>query len=175
MFQTAFFLSRENEQKKSDTDMYIKMFMLPWSWECVRHTHNHTHTTAHQHAQPKHTNKTPITHHAHTAHTYTTHTHTPPHPHSAHTHTTHTHTHALWVRANMSGPERWWAVPDEGTFSWSLGTILTCKSFVTFRSACFPQDRWSWTILSGKANDRRNRQHVVLDFSQTSTWARSLT
>ena len=63
----------------------------------------------------------------------------------------------------MPGPERWWTVPDKGTFSWSLGTILTCKSFVTFRSACFPQDRWSWTILSGKANDWRNRQHVVLD------------
>ena len=51
----------------------------------------------------------------------------------------------------------------------------TDVQIVTFRSACFPQDRWSWTILSGTANDRRNRRHVVLDFSQTSTWARSLT
>ena len=98
---------------------------MPWSWECVvRHTtttdtqpHTTTHTNTHT---TKHTNNTP----------------------------THTHTHtALRERANMSGPERWWTVPDKGICSWSLGTILTCKSFVTFRSACFPQDRWSWPIF----------------------------
>ena len=29
------------------------------------------------------------------------------------------------------------------TFSWSLVAILTCKSFVTFRSARFLLDSWS--------------------------------
>ena len=38
------------------------------------------------------------------------------------------------------------------TFSWWLVAILTCNSFVTFRSARFPQD-WSSTASSGKAND----------------------
>ena len=41
---------------------------------------------------------------------------------------------------------------------WSLVAILTCTSFYTFRSACFTQGSWSWTALSGKANDWRNRQ-----------------
>ena len=41
---------------------------------------------------------------------------------------------------------------------WSLLAILTCKSFFTFRSACFTQGSWNWTALSGKANDWKNRQ-----------------
>ena len=30
-------------------------------------------------------------------------------------------------------------------------------------AACFPQDSWNWTALSGKANDWRNRGHVLLN------------
>ena len=129
--------------------MYISMYMYTVILRVCATHHNDTrpHTTTHtNHTQPntqQNTNNTPT----HTHHT----------PHNCTQRTAHR------VRANMPGPERWWTVPDKGTFSWSLGTILTCKSFVTFRSACFPQDRWSWTILSGKANDWRNRQHVVLD------------
>ena len=126
----------EKPSKKSDADMYIDMFLCTVILRvCVGHTTT-THTTTHNdtHHTTKHTNKTPITH-QHTTH-----------PHTAHTHTTHTHT-ARRVRANMSGPERWWIVLFKDTFSWSLGTILTCESFVTFHSACFPQDRWSWTIF----------------------------
>ena len=37
------------------------------------------------------------------------------------------------------------------------------NSFVTFRSACFPQNNSNWTALSGEANAWRNRQHVVID------------
>ena len=127
---------RKRAKRVTPTCASVCIF-IPWSWECVRHTtttHTTTHNDAHQHTT-KHTNKTRTTH-QHTHHT----------PHTNTQHTTHTHT-AHRVRANMSGPERWWTVLDKGAFSWSLGTTQTCKSFVTFRSACFPQDRWSWTIF----------------------------
>ena len=59
------------------------------------------------------------------------------------------------------------------TFSWWLVAILTCKSFVTFRSARFPQENWSGTSLSDIANDWRNRWHNVLDLLSNLTWVRS--
>ena len=38
----------------------------------------------------------------------------------------------------------------------------------------FPQDNWSPTASSGKANDWRNREHVVLDqFSNLKKWVTS--
>ena len=60
---------------------------------------------------------------------------------------------------------------------WRLQEILTRKSFVIFFNGSerqiepshgwfpptFPQDNWSLTALLGKANDWRNREHVVLD------------
>ena len=60
---------------------------------------------------------------------------------------------------------------------WRLQEILTRKSFVKFFSwerktnrtisrlvlPMFLQDNWSLTALLGKANDWRNREHVVLD------------
>ena len=40
-----------------------------------------------------------------------------------------------FVWRGVFGPEKWWTMPGKGTFSWWLAAILTCKSFVTFRSA----------------------------------------
>ena len=52
--------------------------------------------------------------------------------------------------------------------------VLACVCWLARVLACvcvgaqhtprsFPQERWSTTALSGTANDRRNREHVVLD------------
>ena len=52
-------------------------------------------------------------------------------------------------------------------FSWRLVAILTFKSFVTLgyvAVACLPQDSWSSTISSGKANDQMEIGNVL--FSQ---------
>ena len=61
------------------------------------------------------------------------------------------------------------------TFSWWLVARLTCKSFVTFRSARFPQERWSGTPLSEKSEYLEELAINVLfwTYSQTSKWARS--
>ena len=134
--------------------MYISMKMYTVILRVCATHHNDTrpHTTMHtNHTQPN----TQIKHEQHT-----------------NTHTHHTPTHCT-QRTHTQDPKDWWTVPDKGTFSWSLGTILTCKSFVTFRSTCFPQDRWSWTILSGKANDWGIGNMLFSTHSQTSKWARS--
>ena len=128
--------------------MYINMFMLPWSWECVRH-HNHTQrrTPTHTHTT-KHTNNTP--------------THTPHTPHSEKEQTCQDlkDGELCLTRAHFRGVlGRYW----RANRSWHSAQL------VSLRIAGVEQ------FLSSKANDWRNRQHVVLDFSQTSTWARSLT
>ena len=146
--------------------MYINMFMLPWSWECVRH-HDHTH----QHTQrrtPTHTTK-------HTNKTKTTHPHTP-HTHTLHIHTPHTRTHTphsekeqtcqdlkdgelCLIRAYVRGVSgRYWRANRDIPLSMIPSGSLELTFF--------------WSSI---ANDWRNQQHVVLDFTQTSKWAGSLT
>ena len=135
--ECVFFFKRNEQKAHRHVHQYENVYRDLESVCDTPQPHTRPHTTTH-------TNNTPTTHHPHTDNTPTTHQqHT---NNTTHTHTTHTHT-AQRVRANMPGPERWRTVPDKGTFSWSLGTILTCKSFVTFRSACFPQDRKSWTTF----------------------------
>ena len=98
--------------------------------ESVRHTtttHTTTHNDAHQHTT-KHTSKTPITHHKHTAHTHTTHIHRTP-------------SKSKHVRTRKMVNCAWWG----HIFVESRDD--TDVQIVTFRSACFPQDRWSWTIF----------------------------
>ena len=71
-----------------------------------------------------------------------------------------------------------WEGQSQETLQWRLQEILTRKSFVILFSwerkiksepshgwfpPRFPQDNWSLTASSGKANDWRNREHVVLD------------
>ena len=64
-----------------------------------------------------------------------------PHTHT-HTHTnTQTHTHCTTSKSTRIRTRK--VVNYAGTCSWWLVAILMCKSFVTFRSSCFPQDSWS--------------------------------
>ena len=91
------------------------------------HTHNHTQRRTPTHTT-KHTNKTPITHHKHTAHTHTTHIHRTPSK-SKHVRTRKMVNCAWWVHIFVESRDD------------------TDVQIVTFRSACFPQGRWSWTIF----------------------------
>ena len=136
--------------------MYISMYMYTVILRVCATHHNDTrpHTTTHtSDAQPhtqQNTNNAP-------SHTHTTHTHC--------TQRTHTHT-AHRVRANMPGPERWWTVPDKGKIFVESRDDTDVQIVRDIPLSLFPSGSLELKqFLSGKANDWRNRQHVVLDFN----------
>ena len=47
------------------------------------------------------------------------------------------------------------------------------KHLVAGSLRSFPPDSWSWTVLSGKANDKRNRGRDVFDLFSNFKWIRS--
>ena len=82
----------------------------------------------------------------------------------------------LWIRQRVSGLERWWTPLEKGK-RW-LVAILTFTSFVILGeevdrlTACFPQDSWNCTDLSGKANDG-GIGDMLFSIYQTWRWERS--
>ncbi len=58
-------------------------------------------------------------------------------------------------------------------FTWSMGAKDQSNHPVADSLRSFPQDSWSCTALSGKANDSRNRERVLLHLFSNFKWVRS--